>query len=73
MCSINVAVIIIMRLPRWHNGEKKSTCQCRRYRRDGFNPWVRKIPWCRKWHSNLFTSFTGVRELRCLKTILMAL
>ena len=24
MCSINVAVIIIMRLPRWHNGEKKN-------------------------------------------------
>ena len=23
MCSINVAVITIMRLPRWHNGKKK--------------------------------------------------
>ena len=32
-------------LPWWFSG-KKSTCQCRRY---GFNPWVRKIPWRRKW------------------------
>ena len=27
---------------------KESTCQCRRYRLD---PWVRKIPWRRKWQS----------------------
>ena len=26
------------------------TCrQCRRYKRLGFYPWVRKIPWRRKW------------------------
>ena len=29
---------------------KKSTCQCRRLSRHGFNPQVRKIPWRRKWH-----------------------
>ena len=28
---------------------KESTCQCRRLKRCGFNPWVRKIPWRRKW------------------------
>ena len=28
---------------------KESTCQCRRRRRCGFNPWVGKIPWRRKW------------------------
>ena len=33
------------RLPRWLSG-KESVCQCRRPR---FNPWVRKIPWRRKW------------------------
>ena len=27
---------------------KESTCQCRRCRRHGFDPWVRKIPWRRK-------------------------
>ena len=32
-------------LPRWLSG-KESTCQCRRC---GFEPWVRKIPWRRKW------------------------
>ena len=32
-------------LPRWHGGEEP-TCQCRR---PGFDPWVRKIPWRRKW------------------------
>ena len=31
----------------WHSG-KESACQCRRYKRYGFNPWVRKIPWRRK-------------------------
>ena len=33
-------------LPRWHSG-KESACQCRRRRRLGFDPWVRKIPWRR--------------------------
>ena len=28
---------------------KESACQCRRCKRGGFNPWVRKIPWGRKW------------------------
>ena len=28
---------------------KESFCQCRRLRRHGFNSWIRKIPWIRKW------------------------
>ena len=32
-------------LPRWLSG-KESACQCRRR---GFDPWVRKVPWRRKW------------------------
>ena len=32
-------------LPWWLSG-KESTCQCGRW---GFNPWVRKIPWRKKW------------------------
>ena len=27
---------------------KKSTCKCRRHKRRGFDPWIRKIPWRRK-------------------------
>ena len=32
-------------LPRWLRG-KESTCQ---WRKCGFDPWIRKIPWRRKW------------------------
>ena len=32
-------------LPRWLS-DKESACQCRRCE---FDPWVRKIPWRRKW------------------------
>ena len=39
-------------LPRLHNG-KESTCQCRRRKRPKFDPWVRKIPWNRKWQPSL--------------------
>ena len=28
---------------------KETACQCRRPKRLGFNPWVGKIPWRRKW------------------------
>ena len=35
-------------LPRGHQG-KESMCQCRRHKRHGFHPWVRKIPCSRKW------------------------
>ena len=31
------------RLPGWNSG-KESACQCRRFRRLGFDPWIRKIP-----------------------------
>ena len=31
--------------PRWHSG-KEFACPCRRCE---FDPWVRKIPWRRKW------------------------
>ena len=40
-----------MWLPRWLRG-KVSACQCRRCRRCGFDPWVRKIPWRRKWQTH---------------------
>ena len=34
--------------PGGTNG-KKPACQCRRYERRRFNPWVGKIPWRREW------------------------
>ena len=35
------------RLPRWHCG-KESSMQCRRCKRRGFNPRIRKMTWGRK-------------------------
>ena len=35
-------------LARWSSG-KEFACQCRRHKRQGFNPWVRKIAWRRAW------------------------
>ena len=29
--------------------DKEPVCQCRRHQRHKFDPWVRKIPWSRKW------------------------
>ena len=45
---------------------KESTCQCRRCKRCGFDPWVGKIPWIRKWQSTLVFlpgKFHGQRSL----------
>ena len=38
-------MLISLELPRWLIS-KESACHCRRCR---FDPWVRKIPWRRKW------------------------
>ena len=45
---------------------KESTFQCRRCKRCGSNPWVRKIPWRRKWQPTpvlLLGKFYGERRL----------
>ena len=34
--------------PTGDSAVKESACQCRRY---GFHPWIRKIPWKRKWQA----------------------
>ena len=41
-------VFELSRPPRLPDG-KEFTYQCRRHRRCGFDPWVRKIPWRRNW------------------------
>ena len=40
--------VSIWGLRRW-SSSKESACQCRRCKKYGFNPWIRKIPWRRKW------------------------
>ena len=47
----------------WWLGGKESTCQCRRH---GFDPWIGKIPWRRKWQPTpvfLPGKFHGQRSL----------
>ena len=39
------SIIMFQRLLWWLSG-KEPACQ---YRRQGFDPWVQKIPWRRKW------------------------
>ena len=55
----------ILRFPRWCS-DKESTCQGRRHKRHGFDPWVGKIPWRRKWQPTpafLPGEFHGQRSL----------
>ena len=45
---------------------KEPTCQCRKHKRNRFNPLVRKIPWKRKWQPTpafLPGKFHGQRSL----------
>ena len=51
---VNRRVKCSLWLPRWLGG-KESTCQCRRQRKLGFTPWVRKIPWRRKGNPNQYS------------------
>ena len=46
-CALSEQFACVFGLPRWLSG-KESACQCRGL---GFNSWVRKIPWRRKWQS----------------------
>ena len=48
-------VYVFLELLRWFEG-KESACQSSRHRRCGFDPWVGKIPWRRKWQP---TSLAG--------------
>ena len=42
-------IICILGFPKGGAGDKEPTCQCKRLRRPGFDPWVGKLPWRRKW------------------------
>ena len=52
-------------LPRRHSG-KDAACQRRKHKRCGFDPWVGKIPWSRRWQPTPVFSpgkFHGQRSL----------
>ena len=48
------------------SASKESTCPCRRHKRHGFKPWVRKISWRRKWQPTPVFSTGKFHEQRCL-------
>ena len=50
-------------LPRLCSG-KESACQCKS---PGFDPWVRKIPWGRKWHLTLIFLHGKLNRQRSLE------
>ena len=58
----NAATSILL---RWLN-DKESTCQWRRCRRSRFDPWVRKMPWRRKWENSPVFLPEKSREQRSL-------
>ena len=46
--------------------DKEHACQCRRHKRSGIDPWIKKIPWRRKWKPTLIFmpgEFHGQRSL----------
>ena len=47
-CENERKVELNVGLPRWLRA-MESACQCRRCGRHEFDPWVRQIPWRRKW------------------------
>ena len=50
LTQLALSNMLVWGLQRQFSG-KESTCQCRNCRRQGFNPWVGKNPWRRKWLS----------------------
>ena len=52
-------LILVSQVAQWLKKKKKrSSCQCRRCRRQSFKPWVRKALWRRKWQPTV-VSFPG--------------
>ena len=49
--SVFTFYVASLTISRFSGGasSKEPTCQCRRYKRHGFDPWVGKLPWRRKW------------------------
>ena len=45
---LHIVPYMVLELPWWYSG-KESACQCRRRKRCRFHPWVRKMPWEKKW------------------------
>ena len=64
-----IQTIIRIGLPRWLSG-KESTCKCRRCKRHGFDPWLGKIPWRKKWQPTpVFSPGKSCGQRRLVATV----
>ena len=53
VCSCFIYFLPIVRTHLLANEQQRIYLQCRRCRTHGLNPWIRKIPWRRKWQHTL--------------------
>ena len=63
--NVSIYTLVFLIFPGGVSG-KEPTCQCRRHKKCGFNPWVRKISWRRAWqHTPVYLpgKFHGQRSL----------
>jgi len=63
--NVYVLLKVLQGFPGGPSG-KESVYQCKRSKRCRFDPWVRKIPWSRKWQLTpvfLLGKFQGQRSL----------
>ena len=67
--SLLQVIFLYIHTNKWSSGGisgKEHTCQCRRHKRLGLDPWIRKIPWKRAWPPRLvflLGEFHGQRSL----------
>ena len=64
--------LLKMGFPRGAVVKNPPACQCRSHRRCRFSPWVRKMPWRRKWQFTpvlLPGKFHGQRKLGELQSL----
>ena len=48
---VSISIFVMRWASQVDAKDKETACQCRRQKRPGFNRWVRKIVWRRKWQS----------------------
>ena len=52
LCLLKIYTIFFIHFPGG-SSDKELTCQCRRQKRFGFNPWIGRISWRRAWQPTL--------------------
>ena len=53
-------MFLCLSFPTWWRSCKESACQCKRLKRGGFDPRVRKIPWRSKWQPSSLLAYRAI-------------